>query len=179
MKNLKLLVLLVFILGFNSVNAQLQKGNLLIGGQAGFNVQFNEGDDSFSLSMNPNILALVSDNFALGGSLGFTYSSFIGFSNTAVGFLPQGRLYLPQNDKMAIFLDAQIGLQFLNINFNGDSESETVFTYAFGPGIAYFISDDVSIDTGLSYNYSGGDFDRSSLNLTVGIQVFLTRKDKE
>ena len=180
MKNLKLFIVFLIVLGFNTSYAQLQKGNLLIGGGASFNLQFNDGtDNSFSFALSPNVLGLVTDNIAVGGSIGLSYSKFASVSNTSISFQPKGRIYFPSNEHMAFYFDAGIGLQFLNLDINGGTDSETALVYSFGPGIAYFISEDVSIDTGLAFNRLGGFYDQSFINLRVGIQVFLNRQKEE
>jgi opacity protein-like surface antigen len=78
---------------------------------------------------------------------------------------------------MAFYVDAKAGLQINRVSFDGDADSESALTFSFGPGVAYFISDDVSIDTGLNFNRIGGDFDQSSINLNIGLQVFFTGKE--
>ena len=180
MKFLKWFVLFLMLLGLNNSYAQLEKGNLLIGGGVGLSLQFEDGDNVFGLSLNPSALSLVSNNIAVGGALGLSYINGDQFSSTSISFLPAGRFYFSgENENLAFYVDAQAGVQIVRASFNGNSDTETVMTYRFGPGVSYFISDEVSIDTGLLFNHVGGEFDRSSLNLTMGLQVFLRGKDEE
>ena len=102
------------------------------------------------------------------------------FSATSVSIVPVGRFYFPvANRNFAFYTIAQAGLEILNVNTDGDSDSEAAFAFGFGPGIALFVSDNVSIDTGISFRRVGGNIDQSNINLNIGLQVFLTRKEKE
>ena len=80
---------------------------------------------------------------------------------------------------MSFFFDAQVGLQLISADFGSGSDSESAVALRIGPGVAHFISEDVSIDAGLSFNYLGGNFDQSNLGLNIGLQVFLIRKSNE
>ena len=178
MKFLKLFIAFVLLLNMNTSYAQLEKGNLLVGGNAGLNLQFNQGDNTFSLFLNPHVLTFVSDNLAVGGSLGLNYFTAGSFSSFGLSILPSGRYYFPgEKDNLAFFVNGQVGLQLLNSNLGSGTDSALAF--GFGPGVSFFLSEDVAIDTGLSFNRFGGAIDTSSLNLTFGFQFFLNRKRKE
>ena len=166
----------------NTSYAQLKKGNLLIGGNVGLNLQFDQRDNAFSLFLNPQVLSFVSDNVAVGGALGLNYFTAGDFSSFGLSVLPSGRIYFPgEKDNLAFFVDGQVGVQLLNSSFGAGfgSDTDTALAFAFGPGVSFFLSDDVAIDTGLSFNRIGGVVDISTLNVNVGFQLFLNRKRKE
>ena len=167
------------MMGLNTTYAQIEKGNFLIGGGVGFEMDLVEdGDNPFTIFLTPNVLNLINDNLAVGGALGVVHTKAGDFSNTSLGILPSARYYLSGlESNMAFYVDAKAGLQINRVSFDGDADSESALTFSFGPGVAYFISDDVSIDTGLNFNRIGGDFDQSSINLNIGLQVFFTGKE--
>ncbi|MEM9921213.1 MAG: hypothetical protein AAF990_24140 [Bacteroidota bacterium] len=186
MKNFKILITFILLLVLNTSYAQLEKGNLLIGGSVALDMQLVEdGDNLLVVFVNPSILTLITNNFAVGGVVGLTYRKRGEASATSLSVLPSGRLYFPGLiDNVAFFVDAQIGLQLESFGFDGFSNTESAFAFGFGPGMAFFISDNISIDTGLSFYQAGDDVDQSStflssIHFNIGLQVFLTRKKKE
>lgn len=99
MKKILLFVLLLTAFGGVQVNAQLQKGSVLIGGDlAGFDLGLNEGA-TFNMSLTPKVAWFVRDNLALGGyvDVGLSTAKGAGTSaNYGVGGL--GRYYFPKAD---------------------------------------------------------------------------------
>lgn len=175
MKKIQIVLTSLIIMTSHLAMAQLQKGNTLIGGTAGFDIQFSENDDNlFTLTLNPNLAGFITDNVAVGGNLGLTYQKSGEFSTTVLNLLPFARYYFSgSNDKQAIFLEGKVGLALFSVDFGGDSQSESALQYAFGSGIAFFLSDKVSIDAILAYNRIGGDFDQSGIGVNIGVQAYL------
>ncbi|MFT5165655.1 MAG: opacity protein-like surface antigen [Saprospiraceae bacterium] len=174
MKNLQLVLTSLLLMIAHLSMAQLEKGTTMIGGTAGFDLQFEEGDNLFTLTLNPSIAVFTSNNLAIGSNLGLTYLKSGDFSTTFLNLLPFARYYfLGGNEKSVIFLEGKIGLALASFDNGGGSESESAFQYAFGPGVSFFLTDNVSIDAILAYNHIGGDFDQSSFGLNIGLQAFL------
>jgi Outer membrane protein beta-barrel domain len=174
MKNLQLALFFFLLLVSSQATAQLEKGNFLIGGTAGFSIQFERGDNPFNVQLSPNVASLISDNLALGGALAVFYQKQEDFSYSSFSILPWGRFYIPTGDASPVFfIDAKAGLALINSETSFGDESENAFQYIIGPGMAFFIADNISIDAILAYNRIGGDFDSSVLGLNIGLQVFL------
>lgn len=151
--------------------AQVQKGDRLIGGTAALRLDFNDaGSDLFSLSLNPNYAKFVSDNFAVGGAVGLTFIKLGDINSTNINLLPMVRYYFNNsNESNIFFLEAKAGLAFIDVG----SASESAFQFSVGPGIAFFIADNVSIDAILAYSRIGGAFDQAGVALNFGFQVYL------
>src|SRR6478609_5810151 len=68
----KLLTVLVLLLAvITTANAQLKKGNVLIGGDlAGFDLGLDDGS-TFTMSLTPKAAWFIQDNVALGGYVDF------------------------------------------------------------------------------------------------------------
>ncbi len=177
MKKIQLLLISFLLLTCHLSMAQLAKGNIQIGGTVGFDIQFVEnGDNLFSLMLNPSVASFINDNVAVGGTLGLSYLKSGDFSTSVLNVLPLARYYLPgPTESTAFFAEAKAGLAIVSVDLGAADESESALQFAIGPGIAYFISDDVSIDALLAFNRIGGDIDQSNLLFNVGLQVFLIK----
>ena len=179
----------LFVLLFaTSMSAQvLDKGNFLIGTTAGFstaksNVTYStnsgeaEGDGPAALQFNiaPKIGYFIIDNFALGIGLDYTYSTVKEpnrdrTNDSDLLFGPFGRYYLPVNEDMALFLEANFGFgnssndQF--IGENRQSVSTNVFAFGAGPGVTIFSNADIGIEALFKYNFARSRFDTENLGI--------------
>ncbi len=120
--------------------AQLEKGNLIIGGTAGFNIDIVEDDDNlFTLMLNPTIATFIDDNIAVGGNLAFTYQKNGDASASVLGLLPLVRYYFPgTSESSAFFIEAKAGLARVGFKSDNFDDSETAFQFGIGPGVAFF-----------------------------------------
>ena len=179
MKNLQGLFIGMLLLASQVSMAQFEKGNWQIGGTAGLDLEFVDGSDNpLTIMLNPTIATFITDRVAVGANLGLVYLTSGDFSTTVLNLLPLARYYVPDaSGKAAFFLEAKAGLALVSADIFDGVETETAFQAALGPGVAFLISDCVSIDAILAYNRINGDLDQSSLGLNVGLQVYLT-KDK-
>ena len=78
-------------------------------------------------------------------------------------------------EKLRFFGEINGGLSGINIK---DGPTTNGFAYGIGPGLAYFITDNVAFDTTLKYNGllgAGNTAYQHALSLNLGIQVFLTK----
>jgi len=189
----------VLILGVTGVsNAQLQEGNLMLGsdigsgivntgssGLFGFNFGLNDGA-GFNVGISPKIGYFVKDNFLLGAAvnLGFTKSPEINGESaktTTYGVQALSRYYLSPGERGVdnllkhgrFFMEANAGIAGVNVK---DGNTTNGFTFGFGPGYSYFLTETVALETSLKYNglVGGGNTTyQHSLGLNLGIQIFL------
>jgi len=178
MKLMKVIAIALLFIASTSLHGQLAKGNAMLGGSAGLSLDFRT--PRFQAFLSPNYLKFVNDNLALGGSVGFSFSSSSDIDNFSTSVFPSSRYYFSTDkDKMALYFDLAAGVRFFQFNSGVNNISNTGFTLRLGPGVSHFISEDVAIDTGLSYNYGAGDFEQSILLARVGLQVFLVRSEQK
>ncbi len=168
-----------FLMVSFTANAQLQKGNVLIGGDlAGFDLGLNEGG-TFFMSLTPKVAWFVKDNLALGGyvDLGLATAKGSGTNvNYGVGGL--GRYYFSHADVEVsrgtrFFVEANAGLQ--GVNTSGGNSTNGI-GLGFGPGLAYFVTPSVALETLLKYNGIlgfGSSSTSSRLQLNLGFQIYL------
>ncbi|SHL36818.1 hypothetical protein [Flavobacterium chilense] len=125
MKNYKILFAIALLASALSSNAQIQKGNILIGGDlANVNLGLN-GPKIFSAEITPKVALFIKDNLALGGyvDLGLeTAKHSATTTNYGIGAL--GRYYLGKEKEIIkhsrFFGEATVGLGGVNVS-DGDN----------------------------------------------------------
>lgn len=170
----------------NKSNAQIQKGNYLVGGDIA-NLNFDLGGGGlFSVNLNPKAAWFIKDNTALGAYLNFGLSTAKGVkASTTYGVGALGRYYI--NDPKTIvlkqgrlFFEGNVGIQGISV---ANGSNTTGLGLGVGPGYAYFITPEIGLETLLKYNGIvgfGSNPYTSSLNLNVGFQIYLSKnKTKE
>jgi len=180
MKKITLLLTIALLFFVSTTKAQLQRGNLLVGGDiANFNLGLNSGGGS-TILINPMLAFFFRDKVAIGPfvQMGFdvakcqepTTNYGIGafgryyVSDTTINLLKHGRF----------FVEAQAGIQGKN---NAEQDITTNgLGLGFGPGYAYFITENIGLETLLKYNLIvgfGSSATNSNLNLSLGFQIYL------
>ena len=183
MKKITLLVTVAILLFASSIKAQIQRGNLLVGTDiANFDLGLNSGN-GFDILINPSIAYFIRDGLAVGpfitlgisggkevqpttiygiGALGRYY-----VSDTVVSLLKHGRF----------FVEGNAGIEGNNNSQSG--ETTNGLGLGFGPGYAYFITEDIGLETLLKYNGIigfGSSATTSTLRLSFGFQIYIGSK---
>jgi opacity protein-like surface antigen len=159
--------------------AQLQSGNILVGGDiANFDLGLDEGGN-FSFVINPKAAWFIADYTAIGAYLTFGLSTAkdAGTSiNYGVGAL--GRYYLGERTsdllhKSKFFLEGNVGIEGDNPS-TGDNTNG--LGLGVGPGWSFFVTQNVALEALFKYNLIigfGSAVTSNNLNLNVGFQIFL------
>ena len=162
-------------------HAQVQKGNVLIGGNfANVNLGLND-PNVISFDISPKVAWFVRDNTALGGYLNFGLQSAKHTATTTtygVGLL--GRQYLGKQSEvlshLRMFGEATVGFGGVNVTGAGNTNGAE---FSVGPGITYFITPNIGVEMLLKYNGLAGFGStpyQSNLNLSYGLQIYLPGK---
>ena len=183
---MKKILSLCFVCGFFMVSmpafCQLQKGNMLVGGDlADFNLTLG-GGGAFSVSLTPKAAFFLNDNVALGAYLDFSLATAKGAgTTTGYGVGALGRYYV--NDPKVnvlkhgrLFFEGNAGIE--GVSLSGGSNT-TGLGLGVGPGYAYFITPNIGLESLLKYNGIvgfGSQAYRSTLELNLGFQIYLSRK---
>ena len=182
MKKITFMLLVSFLCFYSVSQAQIQKGNLLVGGDlANFNLTLG-GGGAFQANLVPKVGFFIKDNIALGGYVNFGLATAKGAGTTTnygVGAL--GRYYVSKSDvdllhNGRLFFEGTVGVE--GVSLAGGSNT-TGLGIGVGPGYAYFITPNIGLETLLKYNGIvgfGSQAYRSNLNLGVGFQIYLPRK---
>ncbi|MBE9583265.1 hypothetical protein IM792_02280 [Mucilaginibacter sp. JRF] len=173
------MVLMAF--GFNA-NAQIQKGNVFVGGNF---ADLSLGlDDSkvFSIDITPKAAWFVQDNIAVGGYLNFGLQTAKNTSTTtSYGVGGLGRYYTGKDVEVLrhgrFFAEGTAGVGGINVSDGGGNTNG--FNFGVGPGFAYFITPNIGLETLLKFNgltgFGNAGF-QSNLNLSFGLQIYLPGK---
>lgn len=177
------------MLTVTNVPAQTQKNWYIIGGNIShLNVDFQKDNTVFNFDLTPRVAWFIQDNLAVGLSILAGVSTSKTNSTTSTSFRygigPVARYYITGNALNSVrktrwFADLNIGFSGANTKITGESSISTNgIGTGLGPGIAYFINQNIALEALAKYNLSAG-FGNSttvnSLSLEIGFQVHLPR----
>lgn len=179
MKKITIMLAIIMTAGTFAGKAQIQRGNVLVGGDiADFNLGLNEGS-VFSMQINPKAAWFIRDNTAIGAIVDLGLSTGAGTgTNVSYGIGALGRQYL-SGDALNVlrhtrfFLEGNVGIQ--GINYSGGRTTNGL-GLGIGPGLAYFITPNIGLEGLLKYQGIlgfGTSATSSNLNLGVGFQIYL------
>lgn len=176
----KLLLILsgIFLLSV-SAYSQIQKGNVLAGGDiANFNIGLRSGS-AFQMTIDPKLAFFIQDNLAIGAYINFGLTMVAHSTATSYGVGGLARYYFNDKKNMTplrhsrFFIEGNVGINGENVS---GGSSTNGLGLGIGPGYAYFITPNVGLETLLKYNGIvgfGNATTQSNLNLNVGFQIYL------
>lgn len=180
----KVLFAALLTIASQTMFAQIQKGQWLVGGNANFESgKTGDNDQSkyTSFTFSPNAGYFFINNFAGGVRFSYDHTKFkqAEDASSSLLFAPFVRYYfLPTANKVNLFADGSYGFGSYN---DGDSESFNQFTISAGPAV--FLSPNTALEFALQYASAGGDAyggdDRANrFGLNVGFQIHLGNASK-
>lgn len=184
MKNHYFLLAIAIISTTFSSSAQIQKGNLLIGGNlANINLGLND-PKILSATVTPKLAWFIKDNIAVGGYIDFGIQTAKNSNTTTTyGLGALGRYYAGKNDELIkhsrFFGELSAGYGGVNVS---DAENTNGLNISAGPGFAYFITPNVGLEVLLKYNSLvgfGSTPYQANLNASFGFQIYLPCKSTE
>jgi hypothetical protein len=176
------------ILLFSSLaNAQITKGNWMVGGSGNFTnykstFQSNNSEVTNTgngINISPNLGYFVIDNFALGTAVGFNYSNPSGANNNShsYGISPFVRYYFRKSEKIINpFLQTSYGFSKGKSENGGSNKSSG---YTIKGGSAFFLNSSVALELTIEYNSSiNNPFNRQYDYFTtgIGLQIHLEKE---
>jgi len=176
-----ILITLIFAGTVHSVCAQTRKDNLLVGGNiANLQATFQSGTSTVGLMINPKAGYFVADDVAIGFGLTLGLNGASGVTTFNYGLLPFGRYYFTSGDitsrRTKFFGEVDLGISGVNVFKNGSSTSTNGLSFSAGPGMAYFITENVGLETLLKLRGITG-FGNSTFalqpELNLGFQIYL------
>ncbi len=187
MKKISIITALVFTASI--AFGQTQKGNILIGANlSNISLNFQEGNTQFGFNLTPKAGWFIKDNTALGVEVNLGLSTQKGATSVNYGVGGFGRRYFGNEASRLTrttkwFLEANAGIY--GTNLSGDnitSTSTNGLGVGAGPGIAYFLSENIALEALAKYNLTVG-FGNSTTNNNIGIglgfQIYLPGKRVE
>ena len=174
----KVLFAAFLLVSSNAIFAQVNKGQFLVGGNAGFNSSKRGDEKLTSFWVSPNAGYFFIDKLAGGLRLNFTSDKAKGAEDayTSFGIAPFVRYYfLDAAQKVNVFADASYGF-----DKEGGDKKESGNQYTISAGPAIFLSPNTALEFALFYNSKGGDLHeniagdrRNTFGLNIGFQVHL------
>lgn len=150
--------------------AQVQSGQLHLGGQFSFETQQQKSQSYFSTTLQPEIGIMLSPRWSMGLSLPFQYRRFpIKYNFYQLGIGPFIRHYIDLKSGFYGIVHAQVTGRF---NFAENIETNPSIQVQLSPAISYFFSRRFAFEAGL------GEFSYSSTRFNFGNQDFTTRSKK-
>lgn len=172
MKRMIMLVIGLLVM-VSAANAQLKKGDLIVGGSVGLMLDIGESesvdfwgaptsstDVDVTFSLIPSVTYMLTDNWYIGGELGLSVAPG-GASMFTIG--PSGGYYVPFNKTIGMM--NTVGMGF------GVVEKDFAFTFGYTPGLFISLSRKMYLSTSLGslgYNSGGKSF---SINLLGGASL--------
>lgn len=184
-KHLLAILIATAALGITA-KAQIQQGYYLIGGNlSNFNIGFSDGTP-FNLNITPKVAWFKNNNLAIGGFVDVGLSTAKGAGTTFnYGVGPLARYYFGSTAvnttttsarrSSRFFLEGTVGIQ--GVNTSGGSSTNGL-GIGIGPGLAYFINQNIALEGLLKYNKTfgfGNDGGASILGFGLGFQIYLPR----
>ncbi len=162
-----------------TAQAQIQKGNVMVGGNLA-NINFNLDDPHlFQFDVTPKAAWFVQDNIALGAYVNFGIATAKNSATTInYGVGPLARYYSGSDVEVLnhgrIFGEVAAGLGGRNVSKGGGNTNG--FDFSFGPGFAYFVTPNIGLETLVKYNGLtgfGNEGYQHAVNLSFGLQIYL------
>ncbi len=173
----KQILLFVFLLSSLFSYSQTNQGDKLVGGTVSFGTQFTPNNENqLFLNFNPNYGKFINDNIAVGAGVNLNYQKISNNSNlTSLGLLPFVRYYIGNSDVLQFYGEVKGGFLYQRNNNPGGATNNNGFQINVGPGVAFFLSENVSFDFIVNYGYVRlNEFiiDKR-LSFNFGFQVYL------
>ena len=178
MKIIKLLVVATLLFTL-STNAQITKGNWMVGGSGNFssyenkylnnNIEFS--NKGIGINLSPRIGYFFANKFVAGAITSIGYGKQKGYeSNFGYAIGPFLRYYFLENDKLINFL-AEVNYNFGVIK-SGENKSQSN-GYGFKTGPVIFLNSSVALEVTIDYNSSKFVSNNSSSSSYNGFQISL------
>lgn len=177
----KAIVFLFFAISFGIAKAQIERGNVMVGGDiADFTLGLNDGG-AFNVSLNPKAAWFVRNGIALGAYVNLGLNAAKGIKpSTSYGVGALGRYYLTDPNtivlrKTRFFAEATIGIEGYN---PGEGDNTNGLGMSAGPGIAYFVTPNIGLEALAKYRGIvgfGSAVTSSNIMLGIGFQIYLSR----
>ena len=171
---------LIFTVFF--AQAQTEKGYYLIGGNIG-NIKgnFQKGGSSFGIGITPKVAWFVKDNIAVGGQIDLNFQTAKGAGSTTKYTIgPLARFYFRDKEvgqfvrHTTFFVESNVGIGGSVVSKGGGSTNG--LDIGLGPGLAFFVNENIALETLLKYNLTLGFGSvpvSSGVNFGVGFQIYL------
>jgi len=165
---------ILFVICFQGMHAQTDKGDWMVGG----NFNLNTTDNNTQIGFTPGAGIFAIENLAIGGNISLSYSKSGNTKYTVFGIGPFVRYYFTtETQTVRPILHGSFNYLSTKNKIGNISSTNTGTNFFVGGGAAAFISKSVSIDALMGYdrtkykNFNGS----GGFAFNVGFQVYINR----
>ena len=200
------LTIIIIIVGVLSSLAQIEKGSVLIGGNAGFQFKDNRQQREFVFSVSPYALYSVIKQLAIGGQLAYSYDlvklkvpSTRSSASSSFGIGPaiRGNIFVGGKTYFFIHGSASFGVSTMDRDPSNPDRtyySSPLIMWRFGPGFSIFATKNLVVELGLYYDgmkeiwsikqrkeilLKGDPLFTHGLTIAIGLQFYIHKKQKD
>lgn len=165
-----------------TADAQLQRGNYMVGGEiAAANFGLNDGA-GYNFQVTPQAALFVRDNWAVGPYVRLGFSGVNSVTTFTYGVGALSRYYLSPGEQGVdsllkhgrFFVEGNAGIGGTTITDGGASANG--LDLGIGPGYTYFLTEDIGLDASVKLNGNLGFGNRgttSMIDFRLGLNIFL------
>lgn len=186
MKTIKFLIAIISLFNLTA-NAQITKGNWMVGGSGSFSSYKSTFEDNnievtqsgTGLQVSPNIGYFVLDKFCVGTAVSVSFSNPSGDNNNGhgYGFSPFVKYYFLKPEKMINFF-TQLGYGYSEGKSQSSNFTNKTNSVIVKGGTAVFFNSSVALE--VSIDYSSSKFNNNTksnyLTLGIGFQIHLEKE---
>lgn len=150
-------IIIIMVMAIASLGAYAQN-DMYVGGSVGF--WRNSGDNTTEFKILPEIGYKYSEKITFGAVLGYDYNYVNQAKVNLFEINPYARYSFYKNNKFTAFIDGTVGIGLGWTSFKGGDDTDLAATYQIGlaPGVAYNLTDNVSIVAHVGFiGYKGGN----------------------
>ena len=203
------LLLVIFLVSISSLFSQIEKGTVMVGGNAGFQFKANnQHEREFGFSVSPNALYSVIKQLALGGQISYSYNNYkdsnplkpypqIDVSNSfSIGPAARANIHIGGKTFFFFHASSSFGIQTIKQPNSPDkiNDSYSIIAWRMGPGVSIFATKNMAVELGIFYDGRRKirtiKFDKSvfyrypteithGLTFAVGLQFYAHKKQKQ
>ena len=188
MNKIKLIFTLT-LFSFLTSNAQITKGNWMVGGSGSYSKEENYANNFKSsklktseLEIKTNIGYFFIDNLQVGTRIGYTTYKVDVNPDSNRYWLKYGiysRYYFLKTEKLVnVYLDG--GYFFGNSAFSDGQYKDNLNGYSISAGPTIFLNSSIAVEMGVNYSstkFKGvNDSTENNLQFTIGFQIFLEKE---
>jgi len=172
------------------LSAQTERGRFMIGGGVDISSSRQSDVTRFNMTINPTFGVFVVKNFAVGGRYSFGVGSvrsydvknekYITVTSFTTSIGTNLKYYFGKKALKGV-VGANAGyVVFTQLN-RGNVFNLNGFTAGGNAGMAYFLNQHISLESGMYFTAAGykGEFPTTRLGFSVGLFVFLNKKKEE
>ena len=166
----KLILAITFLSFYTLANAQIEKGDIQVGGTMSYSHNTISGIEVNNYNFSPRAGLFISDLTSLGVQLGYTNSKFGGSTNKAFEVGVYSRFHKLVTDNFYLFYQPSLSLRLEdNEASNGANVDSNSINIGFSPGVTYFFSPKLAVEATVGRAYFSRDYTNDTSDYGIGL----------